>query len=238
MKARSAIFKKKKNKEEVTEDKDTENATVTDVTDDTKSASKIDTKNILVIVVVAVISVLCAFIFVTRFYSSKDVYDLTNAGDASVTDATDSDNVPTEDTDSNSEKKEVAGKVESEGKDIEKNKKGDTGNSKKSNVVLDKKLVSMDSIVVNLGQVDSKRYLRVIISLEVGSSETENIIKKNRVIFRDKLVSFLSTKNADDIGSPASQLGLRTEIKDMLNKELLESDDAVSQVYFSDFIIQ
>ncbi len=249
---RFTIFKKKKKKEEVSEDKGTENAidTVTEdatknvtVSEDTKSASKTDLKSTLVMVVVAVISVLCSFIFVTRFYSSKDVYDLTNVADASVAGETDTSNVPEEKIDANTEKKEVAKRAESEdgsSKNINKKteEKDDTGNSKKSKGILGKTLVPMDSIVVNLGKVDSKRYLRVIISLEVGSSETENTIKTNKVIFRDKLVSFLSTKNVDDIGTSASQLGLRTEIKNLLNKELLGTDDAISQVYFSDFIIQ
>jgi flagellar basal body-associated protein FliL len=233
---RFTIFKKKKNKEEVTEGKGTETETETatatataTVSDDTTSASKIDMKNTLVLVVVAVISVLCSFIFVTRFYSSKDVYDLTNVADASVAGQTDTSNVLEEEIDVNTEKKEVAEKAESE---------SGSSNSKKSKGVLGKILVPIDSIVVNLGKVDSKRYLRVIISLEVGSSETEDIIKKNKVIFRDKLVSFFSTKNADDIGTSARQLGLRTEIKDLLNNELLGTDNAISQVYFSDFIIQ
>ncbi len=217
------------------EDKETENVTVSG---DTKSTSKIDLKSAIVMTAVAVISVLCSFIFVTRFYPSKDVYDLTNV---SVASETDTGNLPDEEVDTNTEKKEVAGKTESESsKSKNKNteKKDNTGNSNKSKGILGKILVPMDSIVVNLGEVDSKRYLRVIISLEVGGSETENTIKKNKVIFRDKLVSFLSTKNADEIGTSASQSVLRTEIKDLLNSELLGSDDAISQVYFSDFIIQ
>jgi flagellar basal body-associated protein FliL len=95
----------------------------------------------------------------------------------------------------------------------------------------------MDSIVVNLGSVDSRRYLRVIVSLEVDNSETEKAIKENKIIFRDKLVSYLSTKDAKAIGTQASLIKLRSEIKDILNK-ILGSDNAIRQVYFSDFIVQ
>ena len=104
--------------------------------------------------------------------------------------------------------------------------------------MLGKILVPMDSIVVNIGKVDSKRYLRVIISLEVKNSEIEGTIKSNKVVFRDKLVSFLSSKSLDEISDRANHQGLRAEIRDTLNSTLLESDDAISQVYFSDFIIQ
>jgi flagellar basal body-associated protein FliL len=95
----------------------------------------------------------------------------------------------------------------------------------------------MDSIVVNLGSVDSRRYLRVIVSLEVNNSETEMAITGNKVIFRDKLVSYLSTKDAKTIGTQDSLVKLRSEIKDILNK-ILGSDNAITQVYFSDFIVQ
>ena len=220
--------------------------------EDTKTEKKntakigIDLKNTMIMAIVALIAVGCAFMFVTRVYSSKDAYEAINVADAFAVDAMtvdDTSSIPAKNIVAKLEKKEVTEKAESESgssKSENKNteKKDDTGNSKGSNVVLDKTLVPLDSIVVNLGKVDSKRYLRVIISLEVGSSETENTIKKNKVIFRDKLVSFFSTKNADDIGTPGSQLGLRTEIKDLLNNELLGTDNAISQVYFSDFIIQ
>jgi len=36
----------------------------------------------------------------------------------------------------------------------------------------------------------------------------------------------------------ANHKGLRVEIRDLLNSDLLGIDDAISQVYFSDFIIQ
>ena len=96
----------------------------------------------------------------------------------------------------------------------------------------------LDSLVVNIGKADSKRYLRVIISLEVENSEIEGMIKANKVVFRDKLVSFLSSKSLSEISARDNHQGLRAEIENILNSKLLGSDDAISQVYFSDFIIQ
>jgi hypothetical protein len=49
-----------------------------------KGAAKSDLKNTLVMIVVGVISVVCAFIFVTKIHSSKDVYDITTSADAST----------------------------------------------------------------------------------------------------------------------------------------------------------
>jgi flagellar basal body-associated protein FliL len=145
----------------------------------------------------------------------------------------DTSSIPTKNIDAKLEKKEKAKKAESKSKE----KKSDIDNDVKSNSLLGNIIVPMDSIVVNLGSIDSRRYLRVIISLEVNNSETENVINKNKIIFRDKLVSYLSTKGAKEIGTLDSQIKLRSEIKDNLNK-LLGSDNAITQVYFSDFIVQ
>jgi flagellar FliL protein len=194
-------------------------------------------------IAVAVIAVGCAFIFVTRIHSSEDAYDITKYADASILEPSgdDAEDNPADGNDSNTEKDEKSDEAKSKSKD--KEKKGDTkGNnddeSEKSNSVLGNILVPLDSIVVNLGKVDSKRYLRVIISLEVKNSEIEEAVKANKVIFRDKLVSYLSSKSVSEVGTQSSYHGLRAEIKDMLNSELLGSGDAISQVYFSDFVIQ
>lgn len=170
--------------------------------------------------------------FVTRIYSSKDAYEAINVADVSTVDATSAtSSIPTKEIEAKSEKKEKAKKAES------KSKKKESDNDVKSNNLLGNIIVPMDSIVVNLGSVDSRRYLRVIVSLEVNNSETEKAIKENKIIFRDKLVSYLSTKDAKAIGTQESLIKLRSEIKDTLNK-LLGSDKAIRQVYFSDFIVQ
>ncbi len=188
-------------------------------------------------IVVAVMSVVCAFVFVTKFHSSKDVYE-TAKPSASASSSDDTEDGTDSDTEKEGETEKVKSKDKKKDKDKEKDKKDDGDDKEKSNSVLDKILVPMDSIVVNIGKVDSKRYLRVIISLEVKDSEVEGTIKSNKVVFRDKLVSFLSSKSLSEISDRANHKGLRTEIKDLLNSTLLGSDDAISQVYFSDFIIQ
>lgn len=246
---RLVIFKKKKKEKNVEPEQGDATADDAVKAEDSeatgsgkKDASKIDLKNLLVMIVVAVMSVGCAFIFVTRFHSSKDVYDTTKSSVASAAgSSSDSTESGAEDgKNSGTEKDGEAEKVKSKDKkkDKKKGKKGNDEKKEKSNSVLGKILVPMDSIVVNIGKVDSKRYLRVIISLEVKSSEIEGTIKSNKVVFRDKLVSFLSSKSLSEISDRTNHQGLRTEIKDIFNNTLLGSDDAISQVYFSDFIIQ
>ncbi|MBT5307416.1 MAG: hypothetical protein HOL31_20345 [Candidatus Scalindua sp.] len=191
----------------------------------------IDLKSTLAIAVTTVISIGCAFIFVTKIYNSKDVYDITNVADASS--INDSESAPKENIEANPEKNE-----DKKEKSKDKKEEGNTKNSEKSSNALSKILVPMDSIVVNLGKIDSRRYLRVLISLEVDNIETEKEVKKNKERFRDKLISFLSTKSPKEIGSPSNQSLLRTKIKDLLNKEFFKAAEVITKVYFSDLIIQ
>lgn len=196
-------------------------------------------KNILVMIVVTVLSVGSAFIFVTRIYSSKDDYAITVSSADSSGAGVENSSEDGKGADTEKSVKPEKVKKKNKKKDKKKDKKGDDENEEKSsNNVLGKILVPMDSIVVNIGSVDSKRYLRVIISLEVKNSEIEGTIKANKVVFRDKLVSFLSSKELSEMSDRANHKGLRVEIRDLLNSDLLGIDDGISQVYFSDFIIQ
>ncbi|MGQ3685464.1 MAG: flagellar basal body-associated FliL family protein [Candidatus Loosdrechtia sp.] len=173
-----------------------------------KSNLNMDMRNMLVMIVIAVVSVGCAFVLVSGVYSFKSLKKSNEGADNKVY---------------------VPGSGETPSGNA-----GDGGNDN----LLKKILVPMDSIVVNLGNVENRRFLRVIIALEISNSETEKVIQEKKVIFRDKLISFLSKMNARDIGIPDGQLKLRTEIKDILNKEFFEENNIITQVYFSDFVIQ
>lgn len=94
-----------------------------------------------------------------------------------------------------------------------------------------------ESVVVNLGGVDSRRYLRVQINLETSSENAQNKLNEMMVILRDKIISILSNKTSKDLKSEGNLLKLRLEIKNILN-DLLGSNNIIKKVYFSDFIVQ
>ncbi len=117
--------------------------------------------------------------------------------------------------------------------------KGNTDNIKDeegADGIQDSILVPLESIVVNLGGIDSNRYLRIQISLGVDSEDAQKMISEKMVIIRDKIISFFSAKTVKDIDTEGL-FKLRLEIKDLLNK-FLGSGDIIKQVYFSDFIVQ
>ena len=233
-------------------DKKAVNAAVTkedfkDAKTDKKSFVSADLKNTLIMVTIALISVVCSFVFVSKkSTTSKEVGFLEVQGINSVSTVGTAGDVQQGDTGVRPENKKVeTGKVKTDkGKTGKANKavaeKGNTGdinNDEEGGGIENKIVVPLDSIVVNLGGADSNRYLRIQISLEVDNEDVQKLITEKKIILRDKMISFFAAKTLKEVESEGGMFKLRLEIQDSLNK-LLGSHDMVKQVYFSDFIVQ
>ncbi|MDR4498647.1 MAG: flagellar basal body-associated FliL family protein [Candidatus Scalindua sp.] len=199
----------------------------------TKNESKVGLKSTLFFAVIAMISIVCAFAFVSKMGSFSHDMSSKDPIEESTSVVKDADLSQTGekkgDSDKNGEK-EVNGSMAGEKgeKDTERGEKV----SVQGNII-----VPLESIVVNLGGVGSGRYLRVLINLEVENGDAQDAIKEKIVMLRDEMISFLSSKTAKEIEKEGSLLGLRLEIKNILN-EVLGTGETIKKVYFSDFIIQ
>ena len=117
-------------------------------------------------IVVAVMSVGSAFIFVTKFHSSKDVYDTTMASavpapGSSSDGAEDGKGLDTEKDGKAEKAKSKDKKKDKKKKDKKKGKKDGTEKDKEEgSSVLNKILVPLDSIVVIIGKVDNNTIQR------------------------------------------------------------------------------
>ncbi len=207
-----------------------------DVKTGKKSLVSADLKNTLIMIVIALIAVVCSFSFVSRMSTSFEGADFEAQDVNSVSTVETAGDVPQGDTGVRPENKKVkTGKVN---KAIaEKGNTGDINNDEEAGGIENKIVVPLDSIVVNLGGVDSNRYLRIQISMEVGSEDVQKLITEKKIILRDRMISFFSAKTLKDVESEGGLFKLRLEIKESLNK-LLGSRDMVKQIYFSDFIVQ
>ncbi|MCP5006848.1 MAG: hypothetical protein GY941_23315 [Planctomycetes bacterium] len=196
-----------------------------------------DLKPTLIIAVIAMISVVFAFVFVSKMNSTPIVNEAdveeTESGD--VTSDSESGDAPKVDADKREKKKK-----KKEGKDEKGEDAGDSdgesgveGEAESQGNII----VPLESIVVNLGGIGSRRYLRVLINLEVANEEAKGKINEKIVMLRDKMISLLSAKSAKEIETEGDLLRLRLEIKNILN-EVLGAEEIIIQVYFSDFIIQ
>jgi flagellar FliL protein len=114
---------------------------------------------------------------------------------------------------------------------------GGSGSVTSGNTDGPKELYPLEVIIVNLLDPSGKRYLKVAISLELGSPPIKERINANMTQIRDKIIVMLSGKTYSDISTPDGKNLLREEIKMACNK-VLDNSKAVTNVFFTDFVVQ
>ena len=191
--------------------------------------------NTLIMVLVALISIVCSFVFVSKTFSPREnnfeVQGINGTSNSGVTG-----DVPQGDTSSvkrenKKSKTNKANKVSDETGNTD-----DTGNGEGAGGIQDAIIVPMETVVVNLGGISSNRYLRIQTSLEVDNEGDQKMISEKEVILRDKMISFFSSKTMRGIETEGGLFKLRLELKDVLNG--LVGSGIIKQIYFSDFIVQ
>lgn len=114
--------------------------------------------------------------------------------------------------------------------------------------------LDLGPFVVNLGNVNDRRYLRVGLSLEFQTrdphyvtgnqeqrsewlSELKSDFKKLEPIFQDTVVTTLSAKTPEELGSATGKEELKSELIAKLNRHM-PVNTTVQNVYLTNFIIQ
>ncbi len=228
---------------DVNVDKKVVDAVVTEDSDDANVGKKrfvnANLMNTLIMVLVALISIVCSFVFVSKTFSPREnnfeVQGVNSASNSGGTgDAPQGDtSVKLENKKSKTDKSKTnkANKVSTETGNTD-----DTGNGEGAGGIQDAIIVPMETVVVNLGGISSNRYLRIQTSLEVDNEGDQKMISEKEVILRDKMISFFSSKAMRDIETEGGLFKLRLELKDILNG--LVGSGIIKQIYFSDFIVQ
>ena len=186
-------------------------------------------KTIMMMGIVILISVGCAFVFVSKVYPSLTgnvAPDALVPENEAAVETAEAQTVKQPETKkepaSASKKKEEKGKEGKEGKE---------GAEKEGSLI-----VPVDTIVVNLSGSNGRRYLKAKINLEAKDGEVKKIIEAKAVQIKDRLISILSSKTLEDIDGLEVQENLRKEIKDAVDVVL--KVEGVLQVYFSEFVVQ
>ena len=116
-------------------------------------------------------------------------------------------------------------------------------------------LVELGPFIVNLGNVNERRYLRVGLSLDFQTrdpaftqasdnaratwvSSLKAKLKHKEAIFKDVIVTTLSAKQAENLGSTTGKEELKAELTARLNRYMEGENAHVMDVYFTDFMIQ
>jgi len=124
-------------------------------------------------------------------------------------------------------------------------------------------IMDMGPFIVNLGDVNNRRYLRVAISLDFQTSdphfvgdgnskgggghgggtsaveyaELQKSLKKLEPIFQDVTITTLSAKSPEDLGTPTGKEMLKAELIAKINRHM-PTNTAVQNIYFTNFVIQ
>ena len=175
---------------------------------------------------VVLISVGCAFVFVSKVYPSL-------TGNTEL-------NVVEQEQKQTEEIAEVqtAKPAEIDKKPVSTSKKKDEkGKEDKKDVEEESMIVPLDPVIVNLSGSGGRRYLKAKINLEARDGDVKKMIEAKSVQMKDRLISILSSKTLEDIEGLEGQESLRREIKDAVDV-LLKVEDGVLQVYFTEFVVQ
>ncbi len=175
---------------------------------------------------VVLISVGCAFVFVSKVYPSL-------TGNAPI-DVAEQEQKHTE---------EIAEAQTAKPAEIEKvpvstsKKKDEKGKEEKKDIVEESMIVPLDTVIVNLYGSGGRRYLKAKINLEARDGDVKKKIESMFVQIKDRLITILSSKALEDIEGLEGQESLRREVKDVVDV-VLKTEGGVLQVYFTEFVVQ
>jgi flagellar FliL protein len=94
-----------------------------------------------------------------------------------------------------------------------------------------------ENIIVNPAGTNGSRYLSTSLGLEhVKSEEIATRMQELTPVIRDIVIAVLSAKTLEELSSPASKDGLRTEILTKVNQAI--SPYKVDKIYFVDYVLQ
>lgn len=94
----------------------------------------------------------------------------------------------------------------------------------------------LKTFIVNLADEGGNRYLRVTMNLELSSEDIVETATARLPQIRNSILMTLPTKKYDDIHTLEGKSALREEIIAKLNGFL--SDGTVSNIYFTEFVVQ
>ena len=183
---------------------------------------------------VVLISVGCAFVFVSKVYPSL-TGDVQLAAVGQEKEGERFEDVPEVQTMKPAEVEKLPVSTSKKKEEHEKEEK--KGKDDKINTEEECLIVPVDPVIVNLSGSGGRRYLKAKINLEAKDVDIKKKIEAKSVQIKDRLIFILSSKTLEDIEGSEGQEYLRREIQDSVDV-VLKIEDGVLQVYFTEFVVQ
>jgi flagellar FliL protein len=93
-----------------------------------------------------------------------------------------------------------------------------------------------ENVIVNLAGTMGTRYLKSSFTVLSDNPEIKTIIEENKKQLLDVTLGVLSTRTLADLEQPGAKNVVRNDLMANLNQAL--KSDVISQIYFSDFVVQ
>lgn len=120
--------------------------------------------------------------------------------------------------------------------EIQDVKEEDHGKEEKKAVEQEVKLVALETFYVNLDGSEGYKLLKVTMSLEVDSVQSQDEIIKRQAQVRDMIIILLTSKRYGEVSGENAQDKLKSEIIDTVNSILTKGK--IKKILFTEFLFQ
>lgn len=97
-------------------------------------------------------------------------------------------------------------------------------------------LIALDSMVTNLAEPDSDRYLKVVLQFRITSEAAKAEVEKHLVPVRNQILIFLSSLTMEETSGADNKRSIQKRVKRIANEAMPSS--RITDVYFTEFVIQ
>jgi flagellar FliL protein len=97
-------------------------------------------------------------------------------------------------------------------------------------------LLALDSMVTNMAEPDTDRYLKVSMQLRLTSEAARPEVEGQLVVVRNQILLYLSSLTVADTSGGDNKRDIQKRVKRIANEAMPSS--RITQVYFTEFVIQ
>lgn len=97
-------------------------------------------------------------------------------------------------------------------------------------------LLALESMVTNLADPDTDRYLKVTMQVRLTSEAAKAEVETHLVPVRNQILLYLSSLSIEDLSGADNKRGIQKRVKRIANEAMPSS--RITQVYFTEFVIQ
>jgi len=97
-------------------------------------------------------------------------------------------------------------------------------------------MYELGKFTVNLQGDNGRRYLKIVINLEMSTEEVSVELEQKKPVIQDIVIGLLSSQSVQDISTFKGKNRLKKDLAQAISERLI--DGQIQRVYFTDFVMQ